>query len=131
MVKRSSWIGIAIGCAVLGLVTASSSRASAQEYGYGPTAIDSGAECDDECEAPRCSRCTSFCNKLRMHSIYRSRKACRPYRRLDYTPDQLAPYIGPGTWHSPGYGLPYGAPACPPGGYGYGAPGTAQMGYAR
>jgi hypothetical protein len=73
----------------------------------------------------------SFCNKLRMHAIYHSRKSCRTYRRLDYTPAELAPYIGPGTYYSPGYGQPYGGPSCPPGGYGYGTPGAAQMGYAR
>lgn len=131
MAKRSCWTGIALAGAMLGLVTGSGNRATAQDYGYGagPTVITSGAECDtDDCDGPRCCRGMSFCNKLRMHCVYRSRKLCRPYRRLDYTPEALAPYIGPGTWYSPGYGLPYGTP---PGCYGYGAPGAAQIEYAR
>lgn len=133
MAKRSWRTGIALGCAVLGLITVTSDRASAQGYvGAGPTVITSDAECDiDECDSPRCCRGMSFCNKLKMHCMYRSWKAHRTYRRLDYTPEALAPYVGPGTWYSPGYGLPYGAPACPPGANGYGIPGTAQAGYAR
>jgi hypothetical protein len=119
MAKRSGWTRIALGCIALSLLMVTTSRASAQEYGYGPTAVDHyGADCDDDCESPRCCKGMSFCNKLRMHAIYHSRKCCRPYRRLDYVPAELAPYIGPGTWHSPGYGMPYGTP-CPPYGHGY------------
>lgn len=134
MAKRSIWSGlsgIAFGTVVLSVVTIWSGRASAQEYGSGTTVIDSGAECEEECEAPRCCRGMSFCNKLRMHCIYHSRKSCRTYRRIDYVPPELAPYVGPGMWNSPGYGLPYNAPASPPHGYGYGAPGAAMMGYGR
>lgn len=117
MAKRSWWTGISIGCTMLGLMVLPGSHARAQDY-YGP-----GAECDN-CDS--CYRLT-FCDKLRLHSAYHSRRCSRPYRRLNATPPELAPYLGPGTYHSPGYGLPYGGPGGAPVGNCYGAP----SGYGR
>jgi hypothetical protein len=125
MTKRTWWTGLSVGCVVWGLGGMMSSRAIAQ--GSGATVVSSFEEYDGECE-PRCSRGLSFCNKLRMHHIYHQRKCSRPYRQLDYIPAEIAPYIGPGTWHSPGYGLPYGAAPGVSGGYRTGAP---PVGYAR
>jgi hypothetical protein len=115
---------MACGCLVLGLATTGQVRAES----YQQSVVASDADCDDACETSSCCRGLSFCNKLKMHCVYHSRKCCRPYRRLDYIPPELAPYIGPGTW-SAGYGAPYGGAACPPWGYapGYGAP----AGFAR
>src|SRR5262245_21024764 len=112
----------AIGC-VAGALAVSAGIAQAQ--GYGPPTVVAD-DCDDDGCCNWC-RGLSFCNKLRMHSAYCSRMICRPYRQVGYIPPEVAPYIGPGTWSSPGYGLPYAGPQGAP--YGY-AP-AAPMGNAR
>jgi hypothetical protein len=125
MAKRTWWTGLSVGCVVWCLGGMMTGRVVAQ--GNSATVISSVEECDDDC-GPRCCRGMSFCNKLKMHHIYHTRKCSRPYRQLNYIPAEIAPYIGPGTWHSPGYGLPYGGAPGAPAGYGYGAP---PVGYAR
>jgi len=126
MSKRAWRRVAAIGCAMAGLaMTAGDIHAQ----GYAAPVVVSGDDCDDDCGG--CCRGLSFCNKLRMHCIYYSRKCYRPYRQLDHVPPELAPYVGPGTWNSPGYGLPYAGPQGAPYGYGGAPAARAPMGNAR
>lgn len=116
-----AWRNVAAICCAAASLALSAGAARAQGYAA-PVAV--GDDCDDGCYTG-CCRGLSFCNKLRMHSVYCSRKICRPYRQLDHIPPELSPYLGPGTWHSQGYGLPYAGPQsaapayCPPGQTGY------------
>lgn len=113
--------------AMLGFAADSGSQANAQ----GPTApyAYSGDACDD-CNDCRYTHCQSFHHKLKMHCVYSYRKCTRPFVRINGIPSELAPYIGPGTYYSPGYGGSY------DGGYGansscYGYPQPASQGYTR
>jgi hypothetical protein len=87
-------------------------------------------DCDECCDDDDCDGCRHhrrccccrlcLCRKLKLHCIYFRAAKCRPYRMLPYTPPELAPYIGPGTYS---FGYDGGASALqgPPGWYpGYG-----------
>jgi len=115
--------------AMLSFAADSGSQANAQ----GPTApFVYSDEVGDDCDDCRYSHCQSFCHKLKMHCVYSSRKCARPYVRVNGVPPELAPYVGPGTYHSPGYGLPY-QPYQPNGANSscYGYPQVPPQGYTR
>lgn len=113
--------------AMLSFAADSGSQANAQGPTTSPFAY--GDACDD-CDDCRYTHCQSFCHKIKMHCVYSHRKCTRPFVRMNGVPPELAPYIGPGTYNSPGYGVPY------QGGNGvnsscYGYPQAPSQGYTR
>lgn len=118
MAQRSWQTLILAGVAGIGLSVMAGTNLRAQEYG---AAIVSGDQCFDDCAEEGCERpccCFGFCNKLRLHCAYYHRRCQRPYVRLNAPPAAIAPFMGNGTWGSPGYGGPAAAGSgayCPPG----------------
>ncbi|MSR56890.1 MAG: hypothetical protein EXS05_04370 [Planctomycetaceae bacterium] len=113
--SRRSWQTVIVaGFTAFGLTAATGRCALAQEYGVASLASDAECfdecadECDEGCESGCCCTRLSLCNKLRLHCAYYRRRCQRPYIRLNAPPPSIAPYVGPGMWNSPGYGMPAG-----------------------
>ncbi|MFN0055781.1 MAG: hypothetical protein ACKV0T_26860 [Planctomycetales bacterium] len=112
MTKQTWRALLAVGCGFFCLMATGGSVRAQGMTPPGMIVDDDCDDCDDGCEPRRCR--FSLCNKFRLHCAYNKLKCSRPYIQLQETPPELAPYVGSGSYHSPGYGLPYQPPAAGP-----------------